>query len=399
MKKILVVTTFNNHFRFFFRLSQTLRKLDFETHYLTNKLSILREAENLDAIVDIIKNLKSPEEKFLLDRSFEEAAGFLDGDKASEIAASVWSKLEQKFSEVDYDLIFLWGGVRIIELTAAEFAKQRGLRTLFFEIGNFPGKVFVDPYGTNAQSLLAEKPGILQSLSYDLNNYRDWSEKYISEGLVQHAVPQSKSAANVEYLKNVHDIIGFQFKNLIQTEPILTKEKITGKYLRKILNLNYDDVNLSNTKYLFYPMQVNKDAQLVLNSNVGNLEALQIANDRANELGIELLVKPHPGEVEFGFIKKVNELKEKIGFGFVNNNTIELIIYAEEVITINSTVGLQAKIARKVTRCLGKAFYNSFDDKMIAAYIQSYLIDAEFWNEKEITLDSAKEILSRAELS
>jgi capsular polysaccharide export protein len=217
--------------------------------------------------------------------------------------------------------------------------------------------------------------------------------------LKQHSVPQSKSAANVEYLKNIYDVFGFQFKNLPQTEPILTKEKLVGKYLRKILKLDYDNIDLVNTKYLFFPMQVNKDAQLILNSKVGNIDALKIANKTAKEKGLKLIVKPHPGEVEFGFIKKVNTLKEKLGFAFVKNNTIELIKNAEKVVTINSTVGLQAKIAGKKVTCLGNAFYQDFDERKLAAYTQSYLIDADFWDEGKISLESAEKILNRVEIN
>lgn len=399
MKKNLVVTTFNNHFRFFYRISQTLQSLDFETHFLTNKFSVLKEAESLNVEISLLKQSGESKSEVNVNESFEVAAGSLTEKRAKKIADSVWHKLDKIFNEEEFDYLFLWGGVRLIELTAAEFAKRRGIKTLFFELGNFPGKIFVDPKGTNARSLLAENPNVLSSFPYDLVAYQKWSAKYISDSLKQHAVPQSKSATNIEYSKNLYDIIGFQFNDFIQTEPILTKEKLIGKYLRKILRLEYDDVNLTDTGYLFYPMQVNKDAQLILNSNVGNLEALKIANDKAKELGLKLLVKPHPGEVELGFIKKVNRLKEKLGFAFVNNNTIELIKNAREVVTINSTVGLQAKIAGKKITCLGKAFYKDFDDNKLATYTQSYLIDAEFWNDDEMSAESAEKIVSRAELS
>ena len=398
MKKILVVTTFNNHFRFFYRLSQTLKSLDFEAHFITNKLSILKDAENLRVKINLLDKSDVSKTKVNVYDSFEVAAGFLTPDKAEKIVGAVWAKLEQLFDENKYDYLFLWGGVRLIELTATEFAKHKNLQTIFFELGNFPNKIFVDPQGTNARALLADNPNILSKLDYDLKKYKQWAEKYISDSLRLHSVPQSKSAVNVEYNKNLNDFIGFKFRKLVQTEPILTKEKMIGKYLRRVLKINYDKISLANTQYIFYPMQVNKDAQLILNSEIGNLEALRIASDLARESGVKLLVKPHPGEVEFGFIKKVNTLKEKLGFAFVNNNTIELIKSAQEVITINSTVGLQAKIAGKKVKCLGKAFYQVFNENMLAAYLQSYLVDADFWGENKIPIDSAKEIISRAGL-
>jgi len=399
MKKILVVTTFNNHFRFFYRLSQTLQSLDFKSHFLTNKFSILKEGEVKNANMSLLTKSRKTGHAVNVNESFEVATGSLSKTRAEIISRFIWQKLELISKSEQYDYIFLWGGVRLIELTVSEFAKRNGIKTLFFELGNFPGKIFVDPKGTNARSLLAENSNILSSFSYDLETYNNWSDSYISESLKQHSVPQSKSAINIEYLKNIYDIYGFRFKKLIQTESILTKEKIIGKYLRKVLRLEYDNVNLSTSQYLFYPMQVNRDAQLILNSSVGNLEALEIANERAKKEGLIILVKPHPGEVEVGFIKKVNNLKEKLDFKFVNYNTIELIYNAQEVITINSTVGLQAKLAGKKVTCLGKAFYKDYNDKMLAAYMQSFLINAEFWNDVVISIESAEKILSRAELN
>ena len=399
MKKILVITTFNNHFHFFRRLQNVLKQFQYETHFLTNKYSIIREAGEANLIIEPFEKDVTSSNEIEVENSFEVAANFIDRKLAINIANVVWNKLESCFSEFDYEYIFMWGGVRLIEHTTSIFASKNNIKTLFFELGNFPNKIFVDSKGTNARSYLAANPSVLLSLPYDLSSFNKWKNNYIQESLKQHSVPQSKSAVNVEYSKNVYDLIGFSIKNFLKTEPILTKEKLVGKYLRNFIKLNFDEIDILKTNYIFFPMQVNKDAQLILNSKVGNLKALEIANQLANEKGLKLLVKPHPGEVEFGFIKKVNKLKEKLGFAFVNNNTIELIQYAKEVITINSTVGLQAKILNKKITCLGKSFYQDFDEQMLAAYIQSYLIDADFWNESTIPIETVEQIFERAKLN
>ena len=399
MKKILVVATFNNHFRFFCRLAKTLRELDFETHFVTNKYSILKEAITSNVRIHGLKKIENSQFSGEITNSFEVAAESITHKNAEKIAGSVKTQLEKILDEDKYEYIFIWGGVRLIELVSAKVAAKRRIKTLFFELGNFPNKIFVDPNGTNAQSLLSNKPGLLATFDYDINDYRKWHDRYLADGLKKHLVPQSSSAVNVEYSKNIKDLFGFYFKKLIQNEALLTKNKLVGKYLRKVVRISYDEVDLKTCKYIFYPMQVNMDAQLILNSEVGNLEALEIANRSAKENGLTLLVKPHPGEVEFGFIKKVNNLKEKLGFKFVNENTIDLINNASEVVTINSTVGLQAKILNKKVTCLGKAFYNEFDENKLATYIQSYLVNADFWGEANISLDSAKRILDRAELN
>lgn len=399
MKKILVITTFNNHFIFFRRVQTALHQLNFETHFLTNKYSILREGLRDNHKIEALIMKNAAHADININNSFEVAANFIDEKSATKIANCVWSKLESSFTKTNYDYIFMWGGVRLIEQTTSIFAEQNKIRTLFFELGNFPNKIFVDPKGTNARSLLADNSEILLSFPRNDVKFNDWKKNYIQVSLRKHSVPQSSSAEKVEYTKNIYDLFGFTFKNFLKTEPVLTKEKLTGKYLRNFIKLNYDEIDIQRTDYIFFPMQVNKDAQLILNSRVGNLEALQIASHMATEKGMKLLVKPHPGEVEFGFIKKVNRLKEKLGFAFVDYNTIELIKNAEEVITINSTVGLQAIIMDKKITCLGKSFYQDFDEQMLASYIQSYLVEADFWNDNPISIETAGKILERAELN
>ncbi len=399
MKKILIVTTFNNHFRFFKRLADTLSKQNYEIHFLTNRNSILKEADNYYSTSFLLKKDNGTGYvNYKLKETFEVAAGLISNAKAKIIADSVWAKVHVLHKKYDYDLIYMWSGVRLIEYVINLYSIKNKINTLFFELGNFPGKIFVDPNGTNARSLLAEDKNILSNFNYDKSLFEKWRQNYIQSSLMEHKVPQSSSAAKVDYKKNLLDLIGFRFRNLVQYEPLITKDKLIGKYLRKLVKMDFDKVDLENEKYVFFPMQVNKDAQLILNSDVGNLEALRVAANYSKEKGLKLFVKPHPAEVEIGFFKQVENLRREYDFHLVNNNTMHLINNSAKVITINSTVGLQAKLFGKEVTCLGKAFYSDFNEEELGKYINAYLIDVEFWDESEINYSTAKEIILRSEL-
>jgi capsular polysaccharide export protein len=151
-------------------------------------------------------------------------------------------------------------------------------------------------------------------------------------------------------------------------------------------------------EYIFFPMQVSDDANLLLNSTMGNMEALEYAASEAEKSGLALFVKPHPAERDPGHIKEILHSKERLGFQFVSGNTINIMQHAERVITINSTAGLQAKLLERDVTVLGKAFWSGYSREDIAAYIMNYLIDLDFWSPEEITVNYLERILARCNI-
>jgi len=76
-------------------------------------------------------------------------------------------------------------------------------------------------------------------------------------------------------------------------------------------------------------------------------------------------------------------------------NTFSLIDKSHLVITINSTVGLEALILEKNFEVLGRAFYKNFTQKHIEMYILNYLIDIDYFSNEDIELESIHTILER----
>ena len=52
---------------------------------------------------------------------------------------------------------------------------------------------------------------------------------------------------------------------------------------------------------------------------------------------------------------------------------MDLIKAADRVITINSTVGMEALLYHKPVEILGRAFYQHFDNERLKKYIHHYL--------------------------
>jgi capsular polysaccharide export protein len=89
-------------------------------------------------------------------------------------------------------------------------------------------------------------------------------------------------------------------------------------------------------------------------------------------------------------------IKNKINIS--KSNTFNLILNSNTVFTINSSVGLQAKICKKNVYFLGDSHFNKFTDKDINTYINSYLLDIDFFSSNDISISQLKSILHRASM-
>jgi capsule polysaccharide modification protein KpsS len=113
-------------------------------------------------------------------------------------------------------------------------------------------------------------------------------------------------------------------------------------------------------RYVFVPMQVADDSQLLVHSHwITNNEML--INTVVNVVykyspNVPIVVKPHPSEYRRIDYQKLRETFPTIYFS--QSGTLDLIKNAIMVITINSTVGFEATIFQKPVILLGEALYS-----------------------------------------
>ena len=295
----------------------------------------------------------------------------------------------EKYSKID--LFFIWNGSSIIDLAIKDFAKKNNSNLLFFENPNITGKCFVDRNGTNAQSELYTNKKILSQFK-ESKGFSSWRENYIKEKLNYHHVPQSKSICKINYYY-FFDFLGYIFHLTVCNEELNIFKKIKNKFRNN--KIKFDNVNLVDVKFVFYPMQVESDTQLLINSELNNLQAINIILSKISNTNLLLLVKPHPAEPDKNIFKKIEHLKKFSNIRIVNDNTFDLIRNSEEVYTINSTVGLEAKLFEKNVFLFGKAFYNDFNDSDLNNYIMNYLIDIDVFNNEVLNQDQFDKLLAR----
>lgn len=162
--------------------------------------------------------------------------------------------------------------------------------------------------------------------------------------------------------------------------------------------INSTAIDIYKEKYVFVPLQVSNDTQIIINSDVSLKYLIDYAYEYAKYSSIKVVIKPHPAERNDNILRYVNLLKEKNNNIIVSNdNTMKLIENSELVITINSTVGLEAMIVGKKIKFLGYSFYSKFNNNRLINYIMSFLKNVDYFGKEKISEKVIYKLLENTE--
>lgn len=391
---MLVFIDCQGRYKFFSRLSIAMSGLNIDFIFITNKLSIYlhgwREGKNIYLTKSSRKHIGVDVE---LGECYDVRAGFLSSSKSASLYAAVFSLACSIHRNREIDYCFLWGGDRTPEIALKDFCENFKLPVLYFEIANIPGKVFVDKKGVNARSDVYENPLLLEQFPVSSHDFEVWKKGYLEKKLHAHIVPQAKAGkpTNWSYLV---DWFGYNLLDVPESKTMSLIDEIRLKLTKTRNELKYNSVQVLE-EYVFYPMQVSTDTQLVVNSKVGNVEAIKYSSELAKTLGCKLLVKPHPAEPYGEIVESISALRNDLDFYLVDNNTFLLLKNAVHVVTINSTVGLEAKILGKEVTFLGDSYFQKLSYEQLGSLILGYLLDIDYFDDKPIAPSQAEKILSR----
>ncbi|WP_018984347.1 capsular polysaccharide export protein, LipB/KpsS family [Salinimonas chungwhensis] len=208
--------------------------------------------------------------------------------------------------EANADVVGVWNGQKLPSSAIAEAAKILGKEIVYFENGLLPHTTTCDWSGVNC-----------------LNSLPRIGEFYL-QFYDQKPLPQE----------------------LVARKPVRDKaEGLSSDSLPK--------------RYIFVPFQVETDSQIISNSPwIRNMRQLywHISNvlEQVNDPHLYVVIKEHPSEP----VRHDNLHHQNKRILFANQcNTQKLIEQACAVMTINSTVGLEALLLGKPVIVLGKACY------------------------------------------
>jgi len=214
-----------------------------------------------------------------------------------------------------FDAVVVWNGLFLSSAPIIDACKRLKIPILYSELGALPGTIVLDPCGVNFQNSLSRRP-----------------EFYIS----QKEIPS--------------DDLHLFNKRLSQIGSRSTQ-----------LSQSRQKVERLPKNFIYVPLQVKNDTQIRFFSGwVGSIEQLlQRLIKWADDLPAEFyfVIKEHPSCGEnYGELKSRLESHGKAIFASGNCNR-ELIDKSKGVLTINSSVGLQACLLGKPVLVLGQAFY------------------------------------------
>ncbi|WP_139048241.1 capsular biosynthesis protein [Pseudoalteromonas sp. BSi20652] len=220
-----------------------------------------------------------------------------------------YAKYLALLTETNPECIVIWNGNKLPNTTVAMAAKALGVKQFYYENGLLPGTSSLDPSGINYNASLSRDPSFY--LNFD---------------------PQNK--------------LNFCAPDLIPRADH-----------KKRCEFECADVP---ERYIFAPFQVPHDTQLAsfspwISSMDMFYDEVIKAVKSLNDPSLKVVFKEHPS-----WHKHYAHLYEKDPIAiFANGNqTSDLIKCAEAVLTINSTVGLEALLLNKRVLTLGQACYN-----------------------------------------
>ena len=367
---------------FFKRIANAL---DGRIVFLTNRLSVYFLMRDFDVRIikscDFDKNLSDEELKSTL----YVGAGNLSVLDAKSISKSVYCSVSQLCTDVEFDFCLVWNGSTVISKSVCECAKDFGINLRFFELSNLPNKLFWDTKGVNAASRLYQNPQILDDFEISSGVWQAWKENYFKS---ISTVKQAKNKTTIKYIQ-ILDYLGFLFgfpKEDVRNPLAVILKKIKNKKTKKYKIIDLD------REFIFVPLQVSNDTQIILNSDIDNFGMLQIVKQENSNARI--FAKIHPAEENLEFIAKIESFCKENSIEIVANETKDLIKKCTKLYVVNSTVGLEALIYEKNITILGRAVYSNFTQERLKNYICGYLANIEYFSDEPLNIDEIRRILN-----
>ncbi|HYS66146.1 MAG TPA: capsular biosynthesis protein [Paraburkholderia sp.] len=286
----------------------------------------------------------------------------------------------------------MWNGQQLVCRAVSHACLIHGVPTRFLELSNLPGKLFVDSMGVNALSSISNDPALIDRLPMPSEEkHRRWLLHY--EEYKARPLPQSRTSLKRKGVSLLNYVLKFATRGVGRKRIATVRASNAAKMPMQASQLSAAD--LAARRYVFLPLQVSGDTQIKLHSDVDNLEAIQAAFQFASNASADLIVKIHPAEIDASVIDEIVALQDVYHFEIADAPTVELIRHAEAVVTINSTVGLEALLYGKEVVALGRCFYKEFDRSRLMKYIHGFLVDGvDYFGTGPISPGAARRVLA-----
>lgn len=262
----------------------------------------------------------------------------------------------------------MWNTSYLYDRILYLFCIKYNIRYYVMEQGYFrPFTLALDQKGVNADANIPKDMKFYNEIEIDNLKYKKYLDKPLfakenkAEQFNKFIYNYLKLHKKLKINLRKDRVLDITENGIFQT----LKERRNIKKLEKYKSLENKKIIIE--KYIFIPFQIETDSQIILNSNKIKkmtqlyecvAKAIEELNRNQKEK-IKAVFKIHPLDknINIDEILKL-EIKNKDTIFLMNGNTKELIKNSQAVITINSTVGIEALCEYKKVITLGDAFYN-----------------------------------------
>lgn len=394
MKSVIFYVDNVERYYFFRRLVPPLAAITLNAVFITNRLSVWIECMKSNIPCRLV--LKGPQKCLPADikHTREGRLQQLDLYEQAHLYGGISATIHKICENEDVVGIIVWNSATLMGQACRNAAHRLGIRCLFMEIANIEGRVVADPEGTNAAASITDKPDLMLFDLPEDEEFQRWRKRYRKAKFVTSIPPQARDAWLPNWRYGL-DLVGFTILRI----PRDTNESVAGKIRRRFRRRQRlrprGSPHPPNGSFLFLPLQLTNDANLLVFSDVDNLRAILLARDIAQKRGLPLVVKIHPAEKDLDFVNTIEGMHEAGDIWLSSADTYTLIEQADEVITVNSTVGLEAMILGTPVTVLGRAIYQNFTFRHVKAYVLRYTLDFDYFGNRPISPSDAQSLIDR----
>ena len=184
-----------------------------------------------------------------------------------------------------------------------------------------------------------------------------------NEMIYKPIIPKVFSIRNFKSLFKLIKEVEWKWHSSLLNRIVFHLKQVFQWKLSKLL-IKYDKVEI-NEKYIFFPIHVSEDAQiLVRNQHYFDQMNLMEVIARSLPLDYKLYVKEHPSNIWWIWLKGLNRIRKNHKISLINplENSQNLINNSRWVLVINWSAWLEALARKKPIIVLWEAFYAKWDN-------------------------------------
>ncbi len=345
--KIGIINNAANYLYFNVNFAKYLQAFGNEVVFLNTDKFISRQVEKKGLAVNQYPKSKNQisyyNENSGLIKYFKRLNNIIDTQKLIASKNREYSAAHNYLKNRSFDYILILNGAFNVE---TDVCKELSIKTFFFEHSYFPNAIQMDPKGVNSNASFS-------NLSYDDLLQFKYKQNPFQE-LKDFAFEDVNYKIAERYL---YRIVDSKYNSFFS--EFIKRKSNSNKAKKRFQFFDNETVNIKEgEKFILFPLQVNSDTQIILNSKYSSMyEAIDDILPALKRIGYKIVIKEHPMEVEPVDYSKYADNKQVF---VVKKIDLDLFIeQAEFIVNINSSVGMQAVAKHKKVLLLGDSFYKN----------------------------------------